>query len=644
MAEAAEFNKTFLDSNANDRRILEIDDVTHQLDDIDDPGGGKVIKCGIISELNKIFRRYERILYKTDSKGAWVIILNLNESEQRLFLTERQNLFSTDLRHESHHSNLVMLNYVLHKQSTLAKFSSNVIRLYYDVSPTENEWQKKKRRSSLPIALDSCNKDSSLPTDYNARDYSPLVVFVSNSDHLEYIKKNIFTLYGEYQFYRQHKHRQHNPVLKRHHSLQIIPKEYIEKNPKALALISAGVDIPQALNLIDQSTQTTDNDLAFQDCYKGHYDQTKLENLELLNENELLKRKLWEKEKQLQVEKTSMRNNMIVLENEILNWKKRCHDIEKDKKTIEKENKDLLFENGRLLIEMDSKVTREKDIEKFKKIYPCMSNVNACEELVELEAEHTPGRAAQNKNQSNHVGSSSALTNEGNVPSDPLQFPVQVEERNEMEPIGRRNEPLSATCPNKIAYKQLLLAIGHSLLSNDVIKLRDWAHEQFSVETNLIASETMFELDRKGVINPMNLSVLHVFLESILRFDLAHLIHQYCCGDYSNLRQEIVRIKERIIKNAREHNLHHLRSSTTFPTHSHSPRSSAPQEVSERNRQAVYNSTIAMSGSGNQHDTANGNPPNYPQNSPINTRRNNRSSMFEDIADRRFTNKTRGMN
>ncbi|XP_028414308.1 uncharacterized protein LOC114537472 [Dendronephthya gigantea] len=611
MAETPELNEILPDGDKDGKRIFVINAplLTRQLNDvklIGDPGGGKVILCVIKKELLKLFPWW----YKNKLKIPLVIILTSNDSEQQLLLTQRQNLFPTDLRQQNHNRNDVMLSYVLHNQSTLFELPNHDILLYFDVS-SQHVLKRNKRRSSLPIE----------PTNKNARHISPVVIFVANFHNLEDFKKNVFTLYNEYQLNKQriiNRQNMHKPVFKRCHSLPIMSKESNNKENLTVVKIlplsmPTGVDIPQALNLNDQSTQTIDND----DRFKRLYDETKLENEKLMNENELLKRKLLEENNLFE----KYRAERSLLENEILYLKQRCHELEK-------EYKDLLSENGRLLIEMDSKITKEKHIEKLKKIYPTMPIRNVNEEMVTLGVDNNHTEIIPpNHSRTNHVGSSSDLLNEGNVPPESIEYPVQVVEGNEIEPIGGENNSLSTTPQDNNSYKQLLLAIAHSLLSNDVIKLKVWAHEQFSVETNLIATEAMFQLDRKGVINPTNLSALRVFFESILRFDLAHLIQQYCCGDYANLKQLIVKIKERLVQNARERNLHHVRTSTLLPTHSYSPRLPVQREVSN---------------SRNQYDTANGPPLNDPQNSATDTRRNHRSSMFEDIADRRSTRETRG--
>ena len=672
MAERPEINGTSPDEDTDIKRIIETDkmhDSTYRWNNMILTHGihGEIaVLCEVKSELYNLFHQWEAGHYKTDSKKqfleiisnnspksfAWVIMLKSNESEHQRLPTEMQNLSPMDLRQLTYKNRLAMMKNTGHNQLIIVTMPSNHDNcLNYDISPTKHVQRGIKRQSSFPAEQYSGFRSLSLSTDYNARYFSSLVIFISKFDLLKLVYKNVFTLYNEHQLYLQHINRQHNSVVEKRDYLKITPNVLVKIDPVELVIISNSVDIPQTLSFIDQSTQTIDNNVAFQDCYNRHHDQTKLENLNLLKENESLKRKLWEKSNliekyraQFQIEKTNMHDEITFLEDEILNWKKKCQKIEKDMKTIERENKDLLFENGRLLIEIDSKITKEKDIEKFKKIYPSVSTVNGNKESAELRVNNDHNRTiTQNLSGINHVGSNSTLINDGNASPEPPQFPVQVEERNDIEPIGERNDPSSATSPVNNAYKQLLLAVAHSLLFNDVIKLKDWAQEQFSVETNLIATEAMFQLDRKCVINPKNLSVLRVFFESILRYDLAHLIQQYCCGDYVSLRQEIVRIKERIIKNVREHNLHRVRSSTTFQTHSYSPRSSAQREVSQMSRQAVCKNAIVMSGSSNQHDTANGNLPNFPRNSTIDTWRNDGSSMFEDIADRRFRNKTRGM-
>ena len=119
-----------------------------------------------------------------------------------------------------------------------------------------------------------------------------------------------------------------------------------------------------------------------------------------------------------------------------------------------------------------------------------------------------------------------------------LSFSVQQDDSGS-ESISLGNVPptsVATTLYNN--YKLLLLSLAQNLLSSDVVKLKDWAAQTFSInnpQNNSI--DILFQLDQKGVINASDLSQLSDFFESIIRFDLVHIIDAFLLGDYSLLRQ-----------------------------------------------------------------------------------------------------------
>ncbi|CAB4021222.1 RING finger and CHY zinc finger domain-containing 1-like [Paramuricea clavata] len=86
-------------------------------------------------------------------------------------------------------------------------------------------------------------------------------------------------------------------------------------------------------------------------------------------------------------------------------------------------------------------------------------------------------------------------------------------------------------------YKLLLLSVGQRLLSCDVVKLNGWASQNFSISNPQNATDILFQLDQKAVINASDLSQLSHFFESIVRIDLVYIIDAFLLGDYSLLRQ-----------------------------------------------------------------------------------------------------------
>ena len=119
-----------------------------------------------------------------------------------------------------------------------------------------------------------------------------------------------------------------------------------------------------------------------------------------------------------------------------------------------------------------------------------------------------------------------------------LSFSVQQDYSNEKEKISLSNVPptsVATTLYNN--YKLLLLSLGQMLLSSDVAKLMSWATQNFPIVNSQNATHVLFQLDENGVINATDLNQLRHFFESIVRFDLVHIIDSFLLGDYAILRQ-----------------------------------------------------------------------------------------------------------
>ncbi len=67
--------------------------------------------------------------------------------------------------------------------------------------------------------------------------------------------------------------------------------------------------------------------------------------------------------------------------------------------------------------------------------------------------------------------------------------------------------------------------------------LKDWAAQNFSINNPQNATDVLFQLDQKGVINASDLRQLSDSLESIIRFDLVYIVDAFLFGDYNLLRQ-----------------------------------------------------------------------------------------------------------
>ena len=127
--------------------------------------------------------------------------------------------------------------------------------------------------------------------------------------------------------------------------------------------------------------------------------------------------------------------------------------------------------------------------------------------------------------------------------SEDVSFSVQQDDSNEHISLScKPSISVAATLNNN--YKLLLLTVAQSLLSSDVIELKSWAREKFSIENAQNATNVLFQLDEKGAINAEDLSQLYDFLGSIIRYDLVYIIDAFLLGDYSLLRR-IPRSKNR---------------------------------------------------------------------------------------------------
>jgi hypothetical protein len=119
-----------------------------------------------------------------------------------------------------------------------------------------------------------------------------------------------------------------------------------------------------------------------------------------------------------------------------------------------------------------------------------------------------------------------------------LSYSVQQDDSSGREYISLGYKPppsVARTVYNN--YKLLLLSLAQRLPSYDIVKLKDWAAQNFSIENPQNAADVLFRLDQKGIIHASDLSQLRDFFESIVRFDLVYIIDAFLLGDYSLLRQ-----------------------------------------------------------------------------------------------------------
>ena len=126
-----------------------------------------------------------------------------------------------------------------------------------------------------------------------------------------------------------------------------------------------------------------------------------------------------------------------------------------------------------------------------------------------------------------------------NTPGETAEISTQVfmEESSDREGISLGNIPTTAVERSLYNnYKLLLLTIADRLLTDDVVKLKEWASSTFSVDVSREIINVFWELDGKGHISASNLKPLREFFEKIVRIDLIHLIDCFLQGDYALLR------------------------------------------------------------------------------------------------------------
>ena len=119
-----------------------------------------------------------------------------------------------------------------------------------------------------------------------------------------------------------------------------------------------------------------------------------------------------------------------------------------------------------------------------------------------------------------------------------LPYSVQQDYSNAPEYITLKHIPptsVAASLYNN--YMFLLLSLAQNLLSTDVVKLKVWAAQRFSISNPQNASDVLIKLDQKGFIHASDLSQLRDFFESILRIDLVCVIDAFLLGDYSLFRE-----------------------------------------------------------------------------------------------------------
>jgi hypothetical protein len=207
---------------------------------------------------------------------------------------------------------------------------------------------------------------------------------------------------------------------------------------------------------------------------------------------------------------------------------------------LARQNEEILVELGQVCVEKDAEENRAKKDKLLKQIYRDTSPANddcRSRRLGNYENNYTD-QTPLTLNSSNIIASEE--TSSGFHDSSQFRtLPFSVQQQDS----GMEKISLDSTPPMSVAttlynnYKLLLLTLAQRLLASDVVMLKDWAAQNFSIENPQNATDVLFQLDEKRVINASDLSQLSDFFESIMRFDLVYVIDAFLLGDYDLLRQ-----------------------------------------------------------------------------------------------------------
>ena len=170
----------------------------------------------------------------------------------------------------------------------------------------------------------------------------------------------------------------------------------------------------------------------------------------------------------------------------------------------------------------------------------CQSTTHGTRSMSTKVLKETTNSKRKHLAQSGNALPTSEVTSCQSCEREDLSLSVQ-QDSSEEEYISLSNIPpfsVATTLYNN--YKLLLIFIAQKLLSSDVNKLRNWADQKFSITNPENATDILFQLDEKGLINASDLIQIRDFFQSITRIDLVYVIDAFLLGDYSLLRQNPV--------------------------------------------------------------------------------------------------------
>jgi hypothetical protein len=304
-----------------------------------------------------------------------------------------------------------------------------------------------------------------------------------------------------------------NPVLRTSGNEILATDSYYHNTPPDVLLEQLKQAYISASNGNQNSESQFEENWLASDSYRSAQKQSsKIERLEA--ENVKLKRIIETLSHEIKTKTTlsQLQINELVEEN-----KKMVMTLAKKEAEIE----ETFLELGRLSVELTRVQNEKKREELFNKTYKFHSASTQTSGISEWSTTSLDARVSSD--QTREVRNN------------------QVENRHGQESL---NETASLTdIPHTAVdgniynnYKLLLLRISHDLLTEDVLKLKQWVESQFEIDTSGSVSAILLELDRKKIITITDLSRLKKFFEDNLRIDFVHLIDSYLLGEYSQLK------------------------------------------------------------------------------------------------------------
>ena len=297
------------------------------------------------------------------------------------------------------------------------------------------------------------------------------------------------------------------------------------------------------LEYCEQSSQTSDEKHMVSKETQKHDDEAMSEKDRLEKVVRSLKHDLKESRKLFKIQESQYRKDLFELSKKTKDLDEMVNNLQEALKTSEEELRETLHELGRLSVENSWMMKETKTDLQFQKTFKLKQSSTQTVQAASVEAatsstsEPLLGAGAMIK--PDEQLQKDMENTARNTPDESAEISTQVfmEESSDREGISLGNIPTTAVERSLYNnYKLLLLTIADRLLTDDVVKLKEWASSTFSVDVSREIINVFWELDGKGHISASNLKPLREFFEKIVRIDLIHLIDCFLQDDYALLR------------------------------------------------------------------------------------------------------------